>query len=145
MSDDDSGMNPVHASWDAPASVALRPDELHRRDHNNPPVHPSWDASAFIALRPDEFHGRDHDAFAVAIGAGIVVFEARLRRRRARRSKTSPRKRSKTLWCLTRPLLTLLATFLSHAAGLSLPLSPSFFSLRLTCSNRPICPSLFLS
>ena len=88
MSDDDNGMNPVHASWDAPASVALRPDELHRRDHNNPPVHPSWDASAFIALRPDEFHGRDHDAFAVAIGAGIVVYEARLKHRRARRSKT---------------------------------------------------------
>ena len=100
-------------------------------------MHHSWDAAPPRALCPHDSHGRGHGAFAVAIGAGVVVKEAR---------RNSRGVRNEILWRLARPLLARVATFLSRAAGLSLVLFPDlpmFLSLPLRVSF-PGCAPFFI-
>ena len=97
------------------------------RTSSSKTMHQSWDAAPPRALCPHDSHGRGHGAFAVAIGAGVVVDEAR---------RNSRGVRNEILWRLARPLLARVATFLSRAAGFSLVLFPD---LPISPLSAPPC------
>jgi len=82
-------------------------------------MHSTWNSLSTNVLLAHEGHGREHDAFAVAIGAGVVVDVAR----QARRRQVGP------------PVLMRAARFLSSAGGL-LALTFTFLNVLLRLGLR---------